>query len=58
MNCNEGNVTPAIVCTESLYAEIAAKGRINTKVLDVSPTKAVNSADNVASVVQAAAEEL
>lgn len=27
------------ICTESLYLEFAGEGRINTKVLDMNPTK-------------------
>ncbi len=37
------------ICTELHYPEIAGEGRINTLVLDIDPTKATNSADNVAS---------
>lgn len=33
------------ICTESLCPEIAGEGRIDTKVVDTTPTKATNSAD-------------
>lgn len=36
------------ICSESLYPEIAGERRINTKVLDMNPTKATDSVDNVA----------
>lgn len=39
------------ICTESLCPEIAGEGRIDTKVVDMTPTKATNRADGVASEI-------
>lgn len=39
------------ISAESLYLKIAREGRINTKVLDMSSIKAINSADINASEI-------
>lgn len=43
--------TSSCLPAQLIYPEIARKGRINTKVLDMNPTKAKNSADIVASKI-------